>query len=730
MDSADTADTAQLDEEVDCEQVIGSGCANLRSDAPPPGECRELETGGGQDSGTAVVRGGGPGGSSCAALPSLLPLLVLLFGLLRRRPMWLLLVLLLPSAASAQGVNAQHLRTRDGGSWALLHEARTGPAWTPAVSLASHYGRELVVLEDQGREEMLLEQVLTTELGASLMFSRYIRVGVGIPRHNWTVWRGQLHDSPQLGDLSLWTTIPVRQPPVTARGFEGMALSWTVQTEFATGDPGRYLGDPSGSVSGLLAAEAPLFGPLLGAANVGIKLRSDTSLPGIQWGNRLEYGAGLQTRIGARFFVLTEVQGSTPIRGDGGVAGWPVEAMLSGRAELVGDLALTLGGGSGLTRGLGSPSLRAFAMLDYRDRERLDSDADGIEDKRDACELEPEDRDGWQDRDGCPDEDNDFDGFLDEVDSCPDRPEVFNDYRDRDGCPDRLTTLRLTVLSPDPELEVAELRLGELAEGRILLGEEMAFEVPAATYRLQVQAEGHHPVDLLLDVPHEEWHEHELQLQPVLFARLGVRLQDPQGQALSGWMRGVETGLVEVLPEGVEVELPAGPVQLQLVASGHRPALLELELEADEERVVTLEPSGIELQDGRILLEDTIEFELDQATLLADSKPLLDEVAALLLATPEIQLLRVEGHADEMGSSRYNLELSQARATAVVAYLVEAGVKAERLQPLGTGEAVPREDASQSRRVEFLVLVWDDEAGNLGGALRTDPGQDSSGPGG
>ncbi|HSG28431.1 MAG TPA: hypothetical protein VLA34_08115, partial [Candidatus Krumholzibacterium sp.] len=65
-----------------------------------------------------------------------------------------------------------------------------------------------------------------------------------------------------------------------------------------------------------------------------------------------------------------------------------------------------------------------------------DSDKDGIEDKVDACVDEPEDFDGFQDDDGCPDLDNDGDGIKDDVDACPDLAEDFDGFEDEDGCPD------------------------------------------------------------------------------------------------------------------------------------------------------------------------------------------------------------------------------------------------------------------------------------------------------
>ena len=65
-----------------------------------------------------------------------------------------------------------------------------------------------------------------------------------------------------------------------------------------------------------------------------------------------------------------------------------------------------------------------------------DRDLDGIPDSRDLCPDLPEDKDGFEDEDGCPDPDNDKDGIPDAQDKCPNEPETFNGFEDEDGCPD------------------------------------------------------------------------------------------------------------------------------------------------------------------------------------------------------------------------------------------------------------------------------------------------------
>ncbi len=65
-----------------------------------------------------------------------------------------------------------------------------------------------------------------------------------------------------------------------------------------------------------------------------------------------------------------------------------------------------------------------------------DRDHDGILDNVDRCPDQPEDKDGFEDADGCPDPDNDADGIPDTADKCPNEPEDRDGFEDADGCPD------------------------------------------------------------------------------------------------------------------------------------------------------------------------------------------------------------------------------------------------------------------------------------------------------
>jgi len=65
-----------------------------------------------------------------------------------------------------------------------------------------------------------------------------------------------------------------------------------------------------------------------------------------------------------------------------------------------------------------------------------DNDGDSIPDSSDGCPESAEDVDGFEDADGCPDDDNDGDSIPDSSDGCPDSPEDADGFEDADGCPD------------------------------------------------------------------------------------------------------------------------------------------------------------------------------------------------------------------------------------------------------------------------------------------------------
>jgi outer membrane protein OmpA-like peptidoglycan-associated protein len=137
---------------------------------------------------------------------------------------------------------------------------------------------------------------------------------------------------------------------------------------------------------------------------------------------------------------------------------------------------------------------------------------------------------------------------------------------------------------------------------------------------------------------------------------------------------------------------------------------------ANETTVVEVElrPTQVELTVEKIEIKGEVYFETAKATIQPESFPLLDEVAQVMVDHPEVLRLRIEGHTDSRGNDSYNLQLSKDRAASVLAYLVEHGVPAERLESEGFGETKPLvrgENAAaweKNRRVDFFVAQWDE----------------------
>jgi OmpA-OmpF porin, OOP family len=101
-----------------------------------------------------------------------------------------------------------------------------------------------------------------------------------------------------------------------------------------------------------------------------------------------------------------------------------------------------------------------------------------------------------------------------------------------------------------------------------------------------------------------------------------------------------------------------------------------------------------------------INFAFNSAVIPSAHFSQLDRVADLLRQEPALSLA-VEGHTDAVGSAEYNIELSRRRAVAVVYYLVNHGVDANRLMAVGKGKTEPLvTDAmdGRNRRVQFLRL--------------------------
>lgn len=137
---------------------------------------------------------------------------------------------------------------------------------------------------------------------------------------------------------------------------------------------------------------------------------------------------------------------------------------------------------------------------------------------------------------------------------------------------------------------------------------------------------------------------------------------------------------------------------------------------------VTSDPGTASNEDVRTGLPDpkqsvslaTVHFDLDAFTLTPEAKAILDANATAMRDNPTVTV-RVEGHADERGSTQYNVGLGDRRANAVKTYLGALGIQASRLEIVSYGEEKPadhgHDDAAwaKNRRVELAVTAGSDK---------------------
>jgi outer membrane protein OmpA-like peptidoglycan-associated protein len=207
-----------------------------------------------------------------------------------------------------------------------------------------------------------------------------------------------------------------------------------------TGEPSAYTG--SGGVGGGLAAAAGVnFTDALGlVANVGFRANKTSTLGEQEIGSGLDLGLGGSYALTPALSVGVELDGTVDVIG--GLSPWtdnPFELHAYGRYGKPSGIQAMLGLGTGLVGGVGAPDVRVIAGIGYRAAGKApiyDIDEDGLYDDVDACVDVPEDKDGFEDSDGCPETDNDKDGIADKADGCPNEAEDIDQFEDADGCPD------------------------------------------------------------------------------------------------------------------------------------------------------------------------------------------------------------------------------------------------------------------------------------------------------
>lgn len=251
-----------------------------------------------------------------------------------------------------------------------------------------------------------------------------------------------------IGDLALFGKVSILD-----NGNGGFGLAAVAGATLPTGDQSSFLGEGAPTFSGRLLAEWSLV--VLGIdVSAGYKVRAenrtwpDASVGGVTYGGEIPWSAGVWLKPD-----IFHIDSANRMRWELAFHGWlpggpvapgdlgsgqltPALVTLSDRIGLghYQDAYVTLGAQTSLDNAVGAPALRLVAGAGWAPKEH-DKDHDGIPDDEDQCEDIPEDKDGFEDSDGCPDVDNDQDGIIDREDACPNAPGVKSADPKKNGCP-------------------------------------------------------------------------------------------------------------------------------------------------------------------------------------------------------------------------------------------------------------------------------------------------------
>ena len=167
-----------------------------------------------------------------------------------------------------------------------------------------------------------------------------------------------------------------------------------------------------------------------------------------------------------------------------------------------------------------------------------------------------------------------------------------------------------------------------------------------------------------------------------------------------------KTGLYKlVLPYGVNYGITAK-------AKGFLPSSINIDLSKLRGRYLELDERDLvmaPIAKGSSMTINNLFFETGKATLTAESDPELKRIVQVMQENATLQI-EISGHTDNTGSDELNNKLSQDRADAVKNYLINLGVKSDRIRTKGYGKTKPKADNSteegrqMNRRVEFAIL--------------------------
>jgi outer membrane protein OmpA-like peptidoglycan-associated protein len=625
----------------------------------------------------------GPRWRSCQHLLVFGSLLVALFGLSA------------PAAAQGRSLqfDLQPFRLTSTSCGLLSVEGtQIGAHLYPRAVVQLSYQRDPLLYRGFGQITAAVGDRVAGEVALSLGLFNRLELGLGLPvvLHQSgdslsaapTVGSSPAVSARGLGDLRA-----VAKGRIFGNGIRGFSLAGLLAVQIPTAQDNTLAGAGFGLTPQLLGGFR--WGRLGASLMLGYRLQPERQLYSLTVDDELLFGAGVEVRIWKRLFGLAEITGTTAAASPFAETQTSPLVARAGVRVGIGAFQFTVAGGPGIIAGYGAPKAQLLASVGWVPG-GSDADSDGIPDRKDDCPLQAEDKDGFQDADGCPELDNDRDGVPDKFDSCRNEPEDKDGHLDVDGCPD-----------PDNDgdgIPDIKDKCPNAAEDKDGFKDDDGCPDP--------DNDGDGIPDTKDKCPNK--------------AEVFNGLEDEDGcpeadKDADGILDGKDACPNEAEDKnGLEDDdgCPEDP-DGDLIPSHRDRCPNEKETfngYQDKDGCPDSKTPKVIIRRKEILLSEAIYFDSDKWDVKRRSFRVLYKLAKAIKRDRKIRRIYVEGHADQRGGEKFNQWLSFQRAKTVVRYLRKLGVKRKMLRALGWGQQRPwdttgtKSSMARNRRVRFHVI--------------------------
>ena len=569
------------------------------------------------------------------------------------------LILVAPAFAQDSGYDSQLFRPSIfGGNFVAIEGVRTLWPLCGGIGLYVNYADSPVEVRIEDEFDTgIVNSVLSTNLTGYFSPFWWWGIGADIPVHyarakdfedveSQGISDAELTSQAMLGDIKAEMRFAFTQ---VEKQYVGFAIA--PFAHFPTGNPDMFLGEGQLYAGGkiLMEINAAIFNI---AANGGYAYRNPRDIFGTEIGNAYIYGLGVGDTYDMGLGWSLEWWGTQfDSSSNDRLQADPMEVTATLRYTLPNKIRFIVGGGSGVSSGVGSPSYRGLAGIDWH-------------------------------------------------------PECI---------PPSKGTLIINVKAEDTGAPLeAALVIKRTRTATVKTGPDGTYtaEAAAGEYKVSAATKGYLPGTGVGIVKVGKITTIDVVLKPkpkptILTVRV-VHKKTGEPVPNAGIMiKNTQTGKVKGLkaPEGVysDEKAQVGTYEVTAGAKAYETIKTTGVVEPQQENVIIVKLRKKIPKIGKV------QFAFDSAQLLPAAFPVLDDVIKKIeLTDVKFKKIVIEGHTSDEGSDEYNMNLSRRRAESVKKYLVSKGIAADILevQPFGESQPITSNETEEgreiNRRVEFI----------------------------